>query len=209
MQAARGTSLSSSDHTDHQTADPGEGPPQPGGVRRLPEPRLLALFVGIAVGGYVADLLTKMLAAAHLVPGVPVHVVGDLVSLYIARNPGAAFSTGTSYTLLLSLVAIVAAAAVVWVARRLGSLGWAIGLGFLLAGILGNLTDRVFREPGVLRGHVVDFVQLPHFPVFNVADVCINIAAVIVIVQALRGVSVSGRRDRGGSGTDTPEAPAP
>src|SRR5206468_822877 len=82
----------------------------------------------------------------------------------------AAFSTGTSYTVVLSFVAIVAACAVLWVSRRLGSAGWAVALGFLLAGVLGNLTDRVFRAPGFLHGHVVDFLQLPHWPVFNVAD---------------------------------------
>jgi len=153
------------------------------------------LFASIALLGYSLDLVTKALAVEKLRPGVPVQVVGDLFTFYIARNPGAAFSTGTSYTMLLSCVAVVAAIAVIWVARRLGSTGWAIGLGFLLAGILGNLTDRIFREPSVLRGHVVDFLRFPHFPIFNVADVCINIAAVFVIVQALRGISVSGRRD--------------
>ena len=91
--------------------------------------------------------------------------------------------------------------------RRLAAPGWAIGLGFLLAGVLGNLTDRVFRAPGFLRGHVVDFLQLPHWPVFNVADMCINVAAVVIIVQAVRGVSVDGtrgtaRRDRRAQVTD-------
>ncbi|HET7387981.1 MAG TPA: signal peptidase II [Nocardioidaceae bacterium] len=148
----------------------------------------------MAVLGYAVDLTTKTLAVAHLTPGVPVQVVGDVLRLYIARNAGAAFSTGTSYTLVLSCVAIVAAIAVLWVARRLGSTGWAIGLGFLLAGVLGNLTDRIFREPGVLRGHVVDFLALPHWPIFNVADICINVAAAVIIVQALRGMRVDGRR---------------
>lgn len=148
----------------------------------------------MALLGYLADLVSKVLAVAHLTPGRPVPVVGDLLTLYIARNPGAAFSTGTSYTLVLSFVAIAAAVAVLWVSRRLGSVGWALGLGFLLAGVLGNLTDRIFREPAPLRGHVVDFLRLPHWPIFNIADVCINVAAVFIIVQALRGISVSGKR---------------
>jgi signal peptidase II len=148
----------------------------------------------VALLGYLADLVSKVLVVAHLTPGDPVPVVGNLLTLYIARNPGAAFSTGTSYTLVLSFVAIAAAVAVGWVARRLGSTGWALGLGFLLAGVLGNLTDRVFREPAPLRGHVVDFLRLPHWPIFNIADVCINVAAVFIIVQALRGISVSGQR---------------
>jgi len=124
----------------------------------------------------------------------PVEIVGQYFMLSLARNPGAAFSTGTSYTIVLSGIAIVAALVVIWVARNLASLGWAIGLGFLLAGILGNLTDRIFRSPGPLRGHVVDFFMFPNFPVFNFADIWINIAAATIIVQALRGMRVDGRR---------------
>ena len=104
-----------------------------------------------------------------------------------------------------------AAVAVLWVARRLRSTGWAIGLGFLMAGVLGNLTDRVFRSPGGFRGHVVDFIQLPNWPIFNVADVCINIAAGVIILQAVRGVSIDGSRSRprgagDTDGTDDPTA---
>jgi signal peptidase II len=123
-----------------------------------------------------------------------VRVVGDLLVLDLARNPGAAFSTGTSYTVVLTFVAMVAACAVLWFARRLASTGWAVALGFLLAGILGNLTDRIFRAPGPLRGHVVDFLQLPHWPIFNVADMCINVAAALIVVQAVRGVPLAGTR---------------
>src|SRR3954452_11940752 len=184
MQAARGASLNSSDTTPQ--ADVGRPP------RRS---RFLLVFAGIAVLGYALDVVTKVLAVENLTGRSTRPLVGDLLTLYLARNPGAAFSTATSYTMVLSCLALAAACVVIWVARRLGSTGWAIGLGFLLAGILGNLTDRIFREPSVLRGHVVDFLRFPHFPIFNVADVCINIAAVFVIVQALRGISVSGRRD--------------
>ena len=163
------------------------------------------VFAGIAVAGYLTDLVTKVLAVEHLTDRAPVQVVGDVLTLYLARNPGAAFSTGTSYTLILTCVAMVAAVAVLWVVRRLRSTGWAIGLGFLMAGVLGNLTDRVFRSPGIFRGHVVDFLQLPNWPIFNVADVCINIAAGVIILQAIRGVSVNGTRSRK---SDDP-APAP
>ena len=191
MQAARGASL---------TSDPSETQ-----VLATHRRRLISLFVVVALLGYLTDLVTKVLAVQHLRPGHEVPLVGQVLTLYIARNPGAAFSTGTSYTLGLSLIAVLAAVAVVWTARRLGSTAWAFGLGFLLAGILGNLTDRIFRQPGFLHGHVVDFLRLPHWPIFNVADVCINIAAGLIIVQALRGVGVNGRRQQaGGSGTGTP-----
>jgi signal peptidase II len=183
MQAARGTSLTPSDQA---------SPP----VRTRQRRRLLLLFAGVAAAGYAVDLGTKELALATLDRATPVQVVGPYFGFFLTSNSGAAFSLGTSYTLVLSLVAIVAAVATLWVARRLGSTGWAVGLGFLLAGILGNLTDRIFREPSVLRGHVIDFLRFPNFPVFNVADICINVAAAVIVVQALRGVQVNGSRER-------------
>src|SRR3954470_9857912 len=197
MQAARGASLNSSDTT-----------PQAGQVGRPPRrSRFLLVFAGIAVLGYALDVVTKVLAVEHLTGRSPRPLVGDLLTLYLARNPGAAFSTGTSYTMVLTCLALAAACVVLWVARRLGSMGWAIGLGFLLAGILGNLTDRVFRTPGVFRGHVVDFLRLPHWPIFNVADVCINIAAAVIILQALRGMPVRGAHPVTHAHTDDPDGP--
>jgi len=188
MQAARGASLNSSDSTTPPADQPS---PSTGHTRSL------ALLLAIAVLGYALDLGTKLLAVAKLTDRPPVPVVGDLLTLTLVRNPGAAFSTGTSYTLVLTFVAVAAAVTVLWISRRLASTGWAIGLGFLLAGILGNLTDRVFRAPGFLHGHVVDFLRLPNWPIFNVADICINIAAAVIILQAIRGVSVDGSRSHG------------
>ena len=83
---------------------------------------------------------------------------------------------------------------VLWLSRRLGSTVWAVAFGLLLAGICGNLTDRLLREPGPLRGHVVDFLMLPHWPIFNVADMCINVAAALILVQAFRGIRLDGTR---------------
>jgi signal peptidase II len=152
------------------------------------------VFALVAAAGYALDVISKALAVAYLTGRAPVHVVGDLLTLYLARNPGAAFSTGTSYTVLLTFVAFGAGVVTLWVARRVASTGWAIGLGLLMAGVLGNLTDRLFRAPGPFHGHVVDFLQLPHWPIFNVADMCINVAAAVIILQAVRGVSVDGTR---------------
>lgn len=148
----------------------------------------------MAALGLTLDVVAKELAV-HRLPGrPPVHVVGDLVELALTRNPGAAFSTGTSLTPVISVVALIAAVVVCVVIWRNRSLGWAWALGLLLAGILGNLVDRLFREPGPFRGHVVDFIALPHWPVFNVADVWINIAAVLIVVLAVLGVRLDGRR---------------
>lgn len=178
MQTARGASLSSQD------------------IQQSPASRkvLLAYFVAVVALGI--DAVTKVLAVHRLGDRGPVHVVGDLLQFELARNPGAAFSTGTSYTPVISVAALVAAVVVAWYIRRVRSIGWAWAFGLLLAGIVGNLGDRIFREPGPFRGHVVDFLALPHWPIFNIADVCINIAAVLILIQALRGIHLDGSRDQ-------------
>jgi signal peptidase II len=182
MQAARGASLNPSD------ADGSQRPAVPS------RSRLILLFASVAAVAYAIDVATKVIAV-HRLPGRgTVELVGPWFGLHLTRNPGAAFSTGTAYTGALTVLSIVAVCVVLWVSRRLGSTLWAVALGLLLAGVAGNLTDRLFREPGPMRGHVVDFLRLPHWPIFNVADVCINIAAVLIVVQALRGIGVNGRR---------------
>jgi signal peptidase II len=179
MQATRGTSLSSTD---------------PDAARLRSSSRHRILFAVVALVAYAVDLSTKLLAVAHLTPGEPRRVVGGLLRLDLLRNPGAAFSTGTSYTLILSLIAVIAAGVVIRFGRRLGDPIWAVALGLLLAGVCGNLTDRVFRAPGFLRGHVVDFLELPHWPVFNVADMLIDAAVVLIVVQTWRGIGITGVR---------------
>lgn len=186
MQAARGASLNPSD--EDQTPD---SPPDPAVPSRS---RLIVLFAAVAASLYALDVLGKVWAVRQLTPGETVDLVGPYFTLHLIRNPGAAFSTGTAYTEVLSVLSVIAIGAVLWVSRRLGSRLWAVGLGALLAGVAGNLTDRVFREPGFLEGHVVDYLRLPHWPIFNIADICINAAAAIIIIQALRGIGVDGRR---------------
>ncbi|WP_372727269.1 signal peptidase II [Nocardioides sp.] len=193
MQAARGTSLNSSETT------------TPPSARRPSPARLIGLVAGIALTAYVVDVGTKVLAVARLEPGASYPLVGDLLQLHLTRNPGAAFSTGTEYTVALTCIAITALLVVLYLSRRLGSVVWAIAFGLLLAGIAGNLTDRLFRSPGVLRGHVIDFLMLPNWPIFNVADICINAAAVLILVQAFRGVRLDGTRT---TSDETPEGDA-
>jgi signal peptidase II len=157
--------------------------------------RLHLLFAAVAAAAYAADQVTKVLAEQRLEDGRDVPFLGELLQLHLTYNPGAAFSTGTGLTPVITCVAIVAAVAVLWYARRLGSRLWAVGLGLLLAGITGNLTDRLLREPGPFRGHVVDFLKLPNWPVFNLADICINVAAGLIVLQALRGARLDGTRE--------------
>ena len=162
----------------------------------------MALFGAVAVTAYVVDVVSKVVAVSRIEPGTNTPVVGDLLQLTLVRNSGAAFSTGTSLTVLLSCFAVAAAGAVLWFARRLADRLWAVGLGLLLAGVLGNLTDRLLRAPGPMRGEVIDFLRLPSWPVFNVADMCINAAAVVILVQAFRGVGLDGRREGKGEADD-------
>ncbi|MFT4262714.1 MAG: signal peptidase II [Nocardioides sp.] len=156
-------------------------------ARRATVVAAVAAIVGLGV-----DQLTKSLAVARLSDGEPRHLIGSLLQLHLTRNPGAAFSTGTGLTVLLSCVAIVAAVVVAWlVVAKTTDLLWGLAFGLLEAGILGNVVDRMVREPSPFRGHVVDFLELPHWPIFNVADCCITVAAALIILQSTRDVKLS------------------
>ena len=146
----------------------------------------------VALAAYALDQVTKVLAVQHLTGKAPVDVLGSWLRLDLLRNPGAAFSTGVSWTPVITLVAIAASVVVLVFAFRVRHRGWAVALGLLLAGVVGNLTDRMLRTPGPFRGHVVDFVALPHWPVFNVADVCIDVAGALLVLLLLRGASFDG-----------------
>lgn len=156
---------------------------------------VLSTLVVTAAVVYGTDQATKAAAVAALDPGQVVDVVGGWLRLRLVRNPGAAFSLATGMTWLLTAVAAVVVAVVVRVARRLGSLGWALALGLLLGGTAGNLTDRLLRAPGFARGHVVDFLEIPRWPVFNVADSAIVGAALLIVLLGLRGIGVDGSRE--------------
>jgi signal peptidase II len=212
MQGTRGASLTPDDPVEPSDADTDEtnGPDDtPAGADRTPAPedagtpdepppaprRLPLLFAAVAVFALGADQLTKALALRHLDPGEPVDLVGSLLRLHLVRNPGAAFSIGTGFTLVLTLVASAVVIVVLRLSTRLRSVGWTIALGLLLGGALGNLTDRFFRDPSPLRGHVIDFLELPYdWPVFNLADTAVVSAAVLMVLQTLRGVGLDGRR---------------
>ena len=194
MQAARGASLNPSDQVDHDPAP-----------RRL-DARLV--FAAIAVVAYAADLGSKQWALASLTDG-DIPVLGDWFTFHLTFNPGAAFSTGTDFTIVFTVLAAVAVVVVLWLSRRVRSIGWALALGLLLGGVSGNLTDRLVRDPEPFHGHVVDFLMLPNWPVFNVADICINVAAGLIILQTFRGVALDGGRDADHRPDDTGAASTP
>jgi len=154
------------------------------------------LCLGIGLVGFLLDLVVKNAVIANLDPQHPIPLLGGLVTLQLTRNPGAAFSMGENFTVLLTIIAIAALIAVlVFIVPRLRHVGWAVTIGCLLAGIAGNLTDRLFRDPGPFHGHVVDFIQLPNFAIFNVADMFITAAAVIGIwLSMITQVSFDGTR---------------
>ena len=140
----------------------------------------------IALAGLALDQVTKAMAVAWLDPMKPPKILGGLITFQLIRNPGAAFSMGENATVLFAVLAIVALVVVsVWLAPKVTARTWAIATGLLLAGVAGNLTDRLFRPPGVMRGHVVDFIQLPYFAIVNVADICLTSAAVTMVIVSL------------------------
>jgi signal peptidase II len=170
-------------------------------VSRSSHRKALIVLACVAVGAVVFDHLTKYWAIntvlARLQNGEgPIEVIGTWVQFTYAENTGAAFSIGTGYTWIFSIVAVIVAVVILRTARNLGSVGWAIALGGLLGGLLGNLIDRFTREPGFGRGYVVDFIAFPNFPVFNVADSFITCSAVLMVVLTLLGIDYRGNSSR-------------
>lgn len=155
---------------------------------------------------YAADRLTKAWALATLTPGVRQDLIGQILQLHLIFNPGAAFSFGTSATWVFTIIQASVAVIILVVAPRLASRAWAVGAGLALGGALGNLTDRLTREPGFGVGHVVDFLELPHWPIFNIADSAIVAAAVLVAGATMAGVGAFGR-DEPGASLRRPTAP--
>ena len=144
----------------------------------------------VALVVYSLDQVTKLWAVARLEGETPITLIRGVFELGFVRNPGAAFGMGESITPVLTTFMIVIAGAVMVAATRMRHWGWAIALGLLLGGALGNITDRIFREPGPFHGHVVDFLHVSHWPVFNIADCAITCAAVAVIVLSWRGIGL-------------------
>jgi len=147
----------------------------------------------------LADVVTKQVVVATIALGEDIRVLGGLVYLTQWRNLGAAFSIAEGATVLFSLIAVAVAVVIVRTARRLYSTGWAVVLGLVLGGAMGNLLDRIFRAPGFLRGGVVDFISVfgpdaRYFPVFNLADSAITCGGILGALLALRGIEFDGTR---------------
>jgi len=173
-------------------------------------PRRVGVLATVAVAVLALDLLSKVAVAAwlgveHGLEHPPVRLLWGAVYLLETRNAGAAFSVGTGATVILTVIAVVIVVVIIRSARRMRSVGWAVALGLVLGGALGNLVDRIFRAPGIGRGHVVDWISLfsndGHvWPIFNIADSAIVCGAVLSAVLAMRGVDLDGTRTRSDRG---------
>lgn len=149
--------------------------------------RRIALLLAAAGVAYLLDLFTKLAVVATLEGHEPVAVLGTWLELRVTRNAGAAFGLGGAATIVFTLIAATVVLVIVRMARRLTSASWALALGLLLGGALGNLTDRLTRAPGDLRGAVVDFIAVRGFSVMNLADWAISCGCVLLVFCSLRG----------------------
>jgi signal peptidase II len=149
---------------------------------------LVQRLFSLATFIWALDFLTKNWAIANL-STAPRKIIGSFLQLTLLRNPGAAFSLATGFTIIFTSLSIAVAIFIVRTAARITHPWWAVVAGLVLGGVLGNLSDRIFREPGFLYGHVIDWIQIPHWPVFNIADSAITIAAGIAILLTARNIA--------------------
>ena len=131
---------------------------------------------------WATDYTTKIWALNNLSQREPREILGSFLQLRLLFNPGAAFSFGTNFTFIFTILALAAIGVIAYFAIKIDNRGWAAVLGLALGGILGNLTDRIFREPSLFNGHVIDWIELPKWPVFNVADIAIVCAALVSVL---------------------------
>ncbi|MGW5732026.1 MULTISPECIES: signal peptidase II [Streptomyces] len=153
--------------------------------------KLVALFA-VAVVAYALDLVSKMIVVAKLEHHAPIEIIGDWLQFNAIRNAGAAFGMGEAFTVIFTFIAAAVIVVIARLARKLYSLPWAIALGLLLGGALGNLTDRIFRAPGVFEGAVVDFIAPKGFAVFNLADSAIVCGGFLIVILSFRGLDPDG-----------------
>ncbi|MEU6994796.1 signal peptidase II [Streptomyces sp. NPDC046465] len=154
--------------------------------------RRIAVLFAVAVVAYALDLISKMIVVAKLEHHEPIELVGDWLRLSAIRNAGAAFGFGEAFTIIFTCIAAAVIVVIARLARKLYSLPWAIALGLLLGGALGNLTDRLFRAPGVFEGAVVDFIAPKGFAVFNLADSAIVCGGILIVLLSFRGLDPDG-----------------
>ena len=151
------------------------------------------LYLVVALIAIAIDQLTKNLAIATLEFGTSYPVIGDVLSWRLLYNDSAGFGLGFGYTWILAVISAAAALATIWYSRKLTSISWSLMIGVFLGGVVGNLIDRLIREPSFGNGHVVDFIQIPfNFPIFNLADVFVVSMAFLSVLRVMRGENLGG-----------------
>lgn len=156
--------------------------------------RFIFMWLGFAALAYVCDQLTKRWVTSTMVEGQQTPVIEGVLQWYFIRNSGAAFSIGENFTWFFTLIMAAVSVFIIVLARRIGSFWWAIGLGLLLGGALGNLTDRLFRPPSFGMGHVVDFISFSNFAIFNMADMGVVGGVITICILTLVGIPLAGRK---------------
>lgn len=156
--------------------------------------RYWIIWLAVAVFAYVCDQLTKWWVTSTMFEGQKTPVIPGLLQWYYIKNPGAAFSIGEDFTWFFTIIMAVVAVIIIVMSRKIASIWWGIGLGLLLGGALGNLTDRLFQEPSFGMGHVIDFISLPNFAIFNMADMGVVGGVITICLLTLFGVSIDGTR---------------
>lgn len=187
----------------------GTGTSGDGGRRRK---RSICLLIMAAAGlfAYAFDQITKLWVVATMTEGQVTEVLPPVLSWHFIRNSGAAFSIGEDVTWIFTIIQAAVPLIVFWLSRRLGSFWWSIAFGLLAGGALGNLTDRLFREPSFGMGHVVDFIAFPNFAIFNIADSAVVGAVILICILTFKGIGLDGqpvteednRSHRGGKRSD-------
>ncbi|MFF3611050.1 signal peptidase II [Streptomyces sp. NPDC002580] len=182
------------EQSDGNAAVPGDrsGADGPDRAERPRGRRRIAVLFTVAVLAYALDLVSKMIVVAKLEHHDSIEIVGDWLKFEAIRNAGAAFGFGEAFTIIFTVIAAAVIVVIARLARKLYSVPWAIALGLLLGGALGNLTDRIFRSPGVFEGAVVDFIAPKHFAVFNLADSAIVCGGILIVLLSFRGLDPDG-----------------
>lgn len=184
--AGSGGAASDADGGAEDVPEDGAGAEQPRGKRRI------AILFAVAALAYALDLISKMIVVAKLEHHEPIEIVGEWLRFVAIRNAGAAFGIGEAFTVIFTVIAASVIVVIIRLARKLYSLPWAVALGLLLGGALGNLTDRIFRAPGVFEGAVVDFIAPKGFAVFNLADSAIVCGGILIVLLSFRGLDPDG-----------------
>lgn len=166
---------------------------------------LWLLWLGVAAFAYVCDQLTKWWVSSTMEIGEKIPVIPGVLQWYHILNSGAAFSIGENFTWVFSIIMAAVAVVIIVLSRRIASIWWAIGLGLVLGGALGNLTDRLFRPPSFGMGHVVDFISFPNFAIFNMADMAVVGGVITICILTLLGIGMDGSRHAGADTATEPD----